>query len=103
MLKKILISIILFYFLALLQTSFLVHFAISRIVPNLILILVILWNLFENPKNYFGIYAALIGGFFLDIFSNCFIGFNILILAGLAIFIKFVFRKYVRLPFIEKV
>ncbi len=86
--KKILISVILLYFLALLQTSFLVHFSISGIVPNLILILIILWNLFEKKGGSLGMYNALIGGFFLDVFSNRPIGFYILILVILAIFIK---------------
>ncbi len=101
--KKILISVILLYFLALLQTSFLVHFSISGIVPNLILILIILWNLFEKSKNYFGLSNALVGGFFLDIFSNRPIGFFILILGMTAVFIKFFIKNYVRIPFIERV
>ncbi len=102
MFKKILISIIVFYFLVLIQTSFLVHFNILGIVPNLVLISVVLWNLFEKSKNYFGLYIALIGGFFLDIFSNRLIGFYILILFALAIFLKLVFKRYVRIPFTEK-
>jgi len=102
MFKKVLISIIIFYFLSLLQTSFLVHFSICGIVPNLILIIVILWNFFEKPKNYSGLYIAVIGGFFLDIFSNRFIGFYILISLTLAIIIKLVLRKHVRIPFSEK-
>jgi rod shape-determining protein MreD len=102
MFKKILISIIVFYFLVLIQTSFWVHFNILGIVPNLVLISVILWNLFEKSKNYFGLYAALIGGLFLDIFSNRFIGFYILISLALAVFLKLVFKRYVRIPFIEK-
>ena len=102
MFKKILISIIVFYFLVLIQTSFLVHFNILGIVPNLVLISVVLWNLFEKSKNYSGLYAALIGGFFLDIFSSRFIGFYVLILFTLAIFIKLIFKRYVRIPFIEK-
>lgn len=99
---KVLISVILFYFLALTQTSFLVHFTVWGIVPNLVLGLVILWNIFENSRDNFGLYNAVIGGFFLDVFSNRFIGFNILILVILAILIKIFFRRYVRIPFIEK-
>lgn len=100
--KKIFISLILFYFLALLQTSFLVHFNILGIVPNYILVSVILWNLFERAKDSAGLFNGLIGGFFLDIFSNRFMGFYILILGAVAIFIKLVFKKYVRIPFIER-
>lgn len=92
--KSILILIFVCYFLVLLQTTFLV--------PNLILILVILWNFIEKSKNYFGIYSALISGFFLDIFSSRPIGFYILILLVSAIFIKFFIKKYVRIPAIER-
>lgn len=102
MFKKILILVILLYFLALLQTSFLVHFRILGRVPNLILILVILWSIFEKPKKYYGITNALIGGFFLDIFSSRPIGFYILILLTLVIFLKIIIRKYVRIPFAER-
>ena len=103
MFKKILISIIVFYFLVLIQISFLVHFTIFDAVPNLVLILIIIWNFLEKRKNYFGVINGLIGGFFLDIFSNHFIGFYVLILAGLAIFIKLIFKRYVRIPFVDKI
>lgn len=99
--KKILIFIILFYFLVLLQTSFLVHLNIKGIIPNFIIILVILWNLFEKKGGSLGMYNALIGGFFLDVFSNRPIGFYILILVILAIFIKLFIKKYVQIPFNE--
>lgn len=103
MFKKILISIIVFYFLVLIQTSFLVHFTIFDAVPNIVLILVIVWNILEKRKNHLGVINALMGGFFLDIFSNRFIGFYILILVGLAILIKLIFKRYVRIPFIDKI
>lgn len=103
MFRKILISIIVFYFLVLVQSSFLVHFTVFDAVPNVVLILIIIWNFLEKRKNYFGVINALIGGFFLDIFSNRFIGFYVLILMGLAIFIKLVFKRYVRIPFIDKI
>ena len=101
MIKKVFIFIILFYFLALIQTSFMIHFKTWNIVPNLILFSVIVWNIFEKADNRFGVYQAVIGGFFLDIFSNRFIGFNILILVILVILIKLFFRRYVRIPFFE--
>lgn len=100
--KKFLISLSLYYTLVLLQTSFFVHFNISGIILNLVLISVILWNLFEKSKSSFGLFNALIGGFFLDVFSNRIIGFYILILMGLAIFIKLFIKKYVRIPFFAR-
>jgi len=83
--------------LVLIQTSFLVHFTIFNAVPNLVLISVIIWNFLEKRRNYFGVINGLIGGFFLDIFSGRLIGFYVLILAGLAIFIKLIFKRYVRI------
>ena len=97
MIKKISILIAIFYLLTLLQTSFLVHFNIKGIIPNLVLIAIILLNLFEQHKSYTGLISAFFGGFFLDIFSENFIGFYVLILVGLAISIKFIFKKYVKL------
>jgi len=83
--------------LALLQTTVLASFELFGII-NLILIAVVLINLFERSKNYSGVYAAFIGGFFLDIFSSGMIGFDVLILLGTAILIKIILRKYVWVP-----
>lgn len=101
MVKKILILILFFYILVLLQTSFLVHFNVKGIVPNLVLVSVILINFFEKPKENLGFISGICGGFFLDIFSENFIGFYILISVGLAISIKFILKKYVRIPIIK--
>ena len=104
-LKNILISIVLLYFLVLLQTSFFVHFSLWGRVPNLVIVLIILWNIFEKDKTIFslGILAALIGGFFLDIFSGWFFGIYIIILALTAVFIKKIIKNYVRIPWSEKI
>lgn len=96
MIKKLLIITVLFYFLALLQTSFLVHFDIKGMVPNFILLSVILINLFESQREKTGIFAAFIGGFFLDIWSVNVFGMEILILLACAIFIKLIIKRYVR-------
>ena len=50
MVKKILIFTLLFYFLTLFQTSFFVHFFIF--LPNLVLIAVVFFNLFENTLRH---------------------------------------------------
>lgn len=101
MFKKVLISIIVLYFLVLFQTSFLVHFALWGVVPNLIILLVIILNIYEKEDNYLGVYNAIIGGFFLDIFSNRIIGFNILVLVILAVLLKLIFNRYIHVPFKE--
>lgn len=100
---KIIISIIIFYFLALFQSSFLVHFNIFSWTPNIILIIVVTLGIIESSKKYFAIWVALIGGFFLDIFSVRFFGFNILMLVLICLFFKFIFKYYARVPFLEKI
>jgi rod shape-determining protein MreD len=100
--KNILIIILLTYIFFIFQTSFLVHFDIKRIVPNLVLIAVFLMNILENPESYNGILVAVIFGFFWDIFSEKFIGFHILILTFIAFLIKAILKRYVRLHVAEK-
>ncbi len=98
--SKFLIPLILiFYFLALLQSSFLVHLLIFGFALNISLILVILINIFEASQKNLGLYSALMAGFCLDIFSTRLFGFWILIFLATAIFVKLIFRKHVRVPF----
>lgn len=98
---KVLISTMVLYFLVLVQTSFLVHFTVFDMVPNFVLAIVILWNIFEDKSASSGLYIAIIAGFLLDIFSNRIIGFNIIIMLTIAIFLKVVFKNYVQIPFFK--
>jgi hypothetical protein len=111
--KKVLVIAILFYFLVLFQTSFLVHFDINGYILNLVLILVVILSILKPPIFFkkmgakripenFGIWGAFFGGFFLDIFSSRPIGFQILILLGLSFFIKLILNKYVRTPIFKR-
>jgi len=105
MIKKIIFLVLLFYFLVLIQTSFLVHLNWQGIVPNLVLIALIFINLFERPEKKIGIISGFFGGFYLDIFSISsygFFGFYTLISLSLSLFIKFILRKHVRFPIIKK-
>ncbi len=86
--KKILIFVLFFFFLALIQTSFLIHFDIYGVSLNLVLISVILVNFFEKPWQKTGLVIAAIGGFYLDLFSNFQIGVSLLVLVVLALLIK---------------
>jgi rod shape-determining protein MreD len=99
MFKKIIILIPVFYLLAVLHASFFAHFGIFGSIFNLIGLLVILINVFI-PEAYFGIISAIIGGFFWDIFSANFLGYHVLILLLIAIFIQLIIKKYVRASFI---
>lgn len=79
--------------MVLFQTSFLISFNFLNKIPSLILIFVILLNLFEEKEKNSGIISAFLGGFFWDIFSTAYIGFHIIFLFLLAIFIKFILKK----------
>ncbi|MBZ1348279.1 MAG: rod shape-determining protein MreD [Candidatus Nealsonbacteria bacterium] len=95
MFKKILILCLFFYFLTLFQNSFLVHFNIFNLIPNFVLISVVVIVIKEKAKDNLGFFSAFIAGFFLDVFSQNFIGWNILILIGIVIAVK-ILKKYLR-------
>ena len=106
MFKKITFFIVFLYFLTLIQGTFLVHFPILGIVPNLVLITAIFVNLIEKPENRLGLVTALISGFYLDVFSfghNWFFGFYMLIFLIISLFIKLIFKSYVQIPFFDKI
>jgi len=84
-----------FYFLVLIQASFLPHLGVLGGIFSPVFILAILAN-FLPPRA--GLASAFAGGFFIDVFSAGLIGRNVLILLGLAILIKIILRKYVRSP-----
>lgn len=91
--RKFFIFILFFYLLTLIQTSFLIHFNIMGQVPNLILIALVLLIFFEKPEENFSFFAAFTGGFFLDIFSNVFLGTSIIAL----LLMTFLFKKLVKI------
>ena len=101
-------TIFLFAFLFLLilvQVSFLAHFNIKGFALNLFLITILLICLFSS-KREFAIAAALIGGFYLDIYSigrAGFFGLYTLIVLSLAFFIRLVIRKYVQFPIFKRI
>ena len=92
--KKIIFFIFLFYFLILLQESFLIHF--FSYLPNIVLMTVCFVNFFEDREEDFGIFISLIAGVLLDISSESFFGFYILTSLLISFFIKIVLGKYVQ-------
>jgi rod shape-determining protein MreD len=103
--KKVFFFLIFFYFLCLFQTSFLANFRVFGRTPNLVLLSLIIFSVFEGPgfkkfrlPEHSGFLSAIFGGFFLDIFSSSRIGFNILIFLAIFLFIRLIIKKYVRSP-----
>ncbi|MCX6718369.1 MAG: rod shape-determining protein MreD [Candidatus Staskawiczbacteria bacterium] len=80
MFKKLLVIIFLFYFFALLQSSFLSHFSLFGAVPNLVFILFFLLVFFEEGNNYQIIIWSAIAGIFLDLFSYTYLGLSVVLL-----------------------
>lgn len=86
---KILISAILFYFIALLQNSFFVYFNIFGAVPNFIFIFFFFLVFFSKKKGYYEtIFYSLTAGFFSDIFSPFKMGISIALLLMIGVLIK---------------
>ncbi len=93
--KKIISLILFFYLLVLFQSSFFTHFPLKGYVLNFVLVAVILINFFEGFQKKIGIFSALLGGFFLDIYSENFFGFWVLILITVSLFIKYILKEYI--------
>ncbi|TFG35629.1 MAG: rod shape-determining protein MreD [Parcubacteria group bacterium] len=105
MIKKIIFLFLFLFFLVLVQASFFGHFSVKGSVFNFYLLTIILICLFSRERD-FAIASALIGGFYLDIFSlgkTGFFGFYTLALLSLAFFIRLVIRKYVQFPIFKRV
>ncbi len=86
---KALIIILLFYFFAVLQNSFLVHFNIYGTIPNIIFIFFFLLIFFEGRKSYYQIISwSIVAGFFLDVFSSSYFGVSIAVLLLIGILTK---------------
>lgn len=94
--------LVLLLLMAILQTSFLPHFAIlgkGRFEwINLITLSVFVIALFEKRRRRFSWFAAVWGGFLLDIYSQRFFGFWIITFLTIILMIKFLIKKYVRIP-----
>ncbi|MDO8530359.1 MAG: hypothetical protein Q7S10_03075 [bacterium] len=85
----------LFFFLALLQASFLPHFSIMGAAPSLVFILffILVFNeclkhKFFHAEYYFALFLVVLGGIFLDIFSPFYFGLSIISLLGVYALVK---------------
>ncbi len=91
---KTLLLAVFFYFLAIFQMSYLPFIAPF----NLIVILVLLINFLEDPKERLGIFSAVIAGIIIDIYSAGYLGFMTLSLFFASIVLKYILSRYVRIP-----
>jgi len=83
--KKDLLLILLIYFLVLFQQSFLLHFAVYGMIPNLVLVLVFILNISGHKS---GLALSFFAGLILDIYSGMPLGVSGLLFLIMAILIK---------------
>jgi rod shape-determining protein MreD len=96
------LSFFFFYFLALLETSFFIHFSFFTFLPSLLFICQIILVLLEDPDRNLSMLSAFWAGFFWDIFSSRIFGVGILLMISLTLILKLILGKYVHIPSIRK-
>ncbi len=87
------IIVLLFLILAILQVSFLVHFSIIGITPNLVFILffiLIFFSCLQGNEYHQGIFYAIIAGIILDVLSSFSFGYSAVSLLLIYLLIKIV-------------
>lgn len=101
---KVFFFAIFLFFLAPFQASFLAHFDVFGVVPNLVLLFVAAYNLLESAGEKIGVVLAVLAGIYSDLFSfgSGFFGFYIVIFLFLSFLAKLFLRKYVRIPIFKK-
>jgi len=93
---RTLLFIAAFYFLFLFQTGIAFRLGISGPFLCLIIFLLFLLIIFENPQKKDGVIVAIFTGIFWDFFSLKPFGIYALILGISAFFIKFLLEKYAK-------
>ena len=83
---------VILYLFVLLQTSFLPHLFSNGLIPNLVIITVVISSFFKKYE------AALIGGFFLDLFSQMPFGFWTVSLVAFVLLLQILTARYVQKP-----
>jgi rod shape-determining protein MreD len=100
---KILLALILLFISTAIQVSFLSHFGVFGLTPNLVFVLILIWNLCEDRAKMFGIFYAILAGLLLDLFSEGIVGYQMSILLVMTILIKKILKKHVRVPFTKDI
>lgn len=97
--KALKILFIFFFWLTLMifETSFLSIFTDF----SLIIFLIIVINLIENPESNFGLLSAFLGGLFLDLNSSQSFGFFTFGAIIFSLTIKFILSKFLRIPYVS--
>jgi rod shape-determining protein MreD len=101
MMKQGVFLILIFVFLALLQTSFLAHFPLQGFVIPVVIAGVFVASVFAKAP-FAGFLGAFVGGLVLDIFSQHFFGYWAVVLVLMFCIVSFLIHTYVRFPFLKR-
>jgi len=85
---KYILIVLAFYFISLIQNSFLSHFIVFGVTPNLLLALVCLNTFLDESQSCSGLVSAISAGAFLDILNGSFLGVSILAMLLVCLFIR---------------
>lgn len=99
--KQAFFLIFIFVFLALLQTSFLAHFALQGFVIPLAIIGVVILGVFARVS-FVGLLGVFVGGLVLDVFSQHFFGYWTLVVVLVFCVVSFFTHTYVRFPILKR-
>ncbi len=98
-----LLLIVVYFIVFLVQFSFVPAAFPFLVLPNLLFVLTILYLMVEDPDKKRGLFLAFFGGFLNDVVSTDVFGLYIFIFLISAYVLKFIFKYYVQLPFLQKV
>lgn len=99
--KQAFFLILVFFALALLQTSFLAHFSIQGFGIPIVMIAVFALSACV-PASSAALVGVFAGGVLLDIFSQHIFGYWTILLVLLFCVVSFIMHTYVRLPFLKR-
>jgi len=85
---KYILLVVVFYFISLIQNSFLAHFGILGVVPNFLLVLVCLFTFLDSAHSRLGVVSAISAGVFLDFLGSSFLGISVLAMISIYFFVR---------------
>ncbi|MDD3032777.1 MAG: hypothetical protein PHX52_01800 [Candidatus Pacebacteria bacterium] len=94
---KIFLIAFFWFLITIIQTGFISIFTEF----NLIVAIIIVVNLIEDPENNFGLLGAFCGGFFLDLNSTLPFGVFMVSSVLFSIIIKFILSKFLKIPYVS--
>ncbi len=99
--KQAFFLILMFVFLAFLQTSFLAHFPLQGFVIPVVIIGVSMVSVFVKAP-FAGLLGAFAGGLVLDVFSQHVFGYWTIVVVLVLCIVSFLVHTYVRFPFLKR-